>query len=66
MLETMPAGVVIFPRSGISENLADKARHLGIPVWRAAFRPICRSRVRLPAQFEPPHMACSVFADEKD
>ncbi|SEF13082.1 Protein of unknown function [Rhizobiales bacterium GAS191] len=34
MLETMPIGVVIFPGSGISENLADKAKKLGIPVWR--------------------------------
>ena len=34
MLEAMPIGVVVFPGSGISENLADKARVLGIPVWR--------------------------------
>jgi len=34
MLETMPIGVVVFPGSGISENLADKAKRLGIPVWR--------------------------------
>jgi len=30
----MPIGLVLFPGSGISENLADKARRLGIPVWR--------------------------------
>ena len=30
----MPIGIVVFPGSGISENLADKARALGIPVWR--------------------------------
>jgi hypothetical protein len=34
MLELLPAGVVVFPGSGISANLADKARKLGIPVWR--------------------------------
>jgi hypothetical protein len=34
MLEVMPIGVVIFPGSGICENLADTARVLGIAVWR--------------------------------
>lgn len=34
MLETLPIGVIVFPGSGISANLADKARVLGIPVWR--------------------------------
>ena len=34
MLETLPIGVVVFPGSGISQNLADKARKLGIPVMR--------------------------------
>ena len=34
MLSVMPAGVIVFPGSGITENLADKARRLGIPVWR--------------------------------
>jgi hypothetical protein len=33
MLEALPAGLVAFPGSGISANLADKARKLGIPVW---------------------------------
>jgi hypothetical protein len=33
MLETLPIGVIIFPGSGIVENLADKARKMGIPVW---------------------------------
>jgi len=35
-LEAMPIGVLLFPGSGISENLADKARKLGIPVKRFA------------------------------
>jgi hypothetical protein len=30
----MPKGVIIFPGSGNTGNLADKARKLGIPVWR--------------------------------
>ncbi|MDE2392040.1 MAG: DUF2493 domain-containing protein [Rhodospirillales bacterium] len=34
MLEVLPIGIVVFPGSGIQENLADKARRLGIPVWR--------------------------------
>jgi hypothetical protein len=34
MLEALPAGLVAFPGSDISANLADKARKLGIPVWR--------------------------------
>ncbi len=34
MLSTAPAGVIVFPGSGITSNLADKARRLGIPVWR--------------------------------
>src|SRR5260370_32421316 len=34
MLEILPIGVMVFPGTGIQENLADKARKLGIPVWR--------------------------------
>src|SRR5438132_13359127 len=34
MLEALPIGVVVFPGSGISANLADKARKMGIPLWR--------------------------------
>ena len=34
LLEAMPIGVVAFPGSGICANLADKARKMGIPVWR--------------------------------
>ena len=36
MLEVLPIGVLIYPGTGIQENLADKARKLGIPVWRFA------------------------------
>ena len=36
MLDALPIGLIVFPGSGISENLADKARKLGIPVWRFA------------------------------
>ena len=32
----MPIGVIIFPGTGIQENLADKARKMGIPVYRMA------------------------------
>ncbi|MEJ5083763.1 MULTISPECIES: DUF2493 domain-containing protein [unclassified Ochrobactrum] len=34
MLSVMPAGVIVFPGSGITGNLADKARQFGIPVWQ--------------------------------
>ncbi len=33
MLDAMPIGVIVFPGSGTSANLADKSRKLGIPVW---------------------------------
>jgi hypothetical protein len=34
MLEVLPIGVIAFPGSGISANLADKAKKLGIPMWK--------------------------------
>ena len=34
MLAVLPIGVLYFPGTGIQDNLADKARTLGIPVWR--------------------------------
>jgi hypothetical protein len=34
LLEALPIGLVAFPGSGINANLADKAKKLGIPVWR--------------------------------
>jgi len=34
LLEILPIGVMVFPGTGIQDNLADKARKLGIPVWR--------------------------------
>ena len=36
MLDVLPIGVLVFPGTGIQENLADKARRLGIPVWKFA------------------------------
>ncbi|AGS26428.1 DUF2493 domain-containing protein [Rhizobium etli] len=33
MLSILPAGLIVFPGNGITGNLADKARSLGIPVW---------------------------------
>ena len=35
MLDVLPIGVIVFPGSGISANLADKAKKLGIPVWKS-------------------------------
>jgi hypothetical protein len=34
MLNVLPIGVIVFPGTGIQDNLADKARKLGIPVYR--------------------------------
>jgi hypothetical protein len=34
MLDVLPIGVIVFPGSGISANLADKAKKMGIPVWK--------------------------------
>ncbi|VTZ50540.1 conserved hypothetical protein [Methylocella tundrae] len=34
MLDVLPIGVLVFPGTGIQDNLADKARKLGVPVWR--------------------------------
>jgi hypothetical protein len=34
LLDVLPIGVLDFPGTGIRENLADKARKLGIPVWK--------------------------------
>ena len=44
MLEVLPIGVIAFPGSGISANLADKARKLGIPVWRFSDEPATKAR----------------------
>ena len=33
LLDQLPAGLLHFPGTGIA-NLADKARKMGIPVWR--------------------------------
>ena len=37
LLEAMPIGLILFPGSGITDNLADKARKLGVPLFD--FRP---------------------------
>ena len=49
MLEIVPAGVIVFPGSGITGNLADKAKRLGIPVLdhgRAARKRCLSSRLQ--------------------
>ncbi|WMT86499.1 DUF2493 domain-containing protein [Pelagibacterium sp. 26DY04] len=33
ILETLPRGVIVFPGTGIQDNLADKARKLGIKIY---------------------------------
>ena len=39
LLAVLPIGVIVFPGSGISANLADKAKKLGIPVWTFGSEP---------------------------
>jgi len=34
LLAALPIGVLVFPGTGIQDNLADKAKAMGIPVWR--------------------------------
>jgi hypothetical protein len=33
LLDALPIGLVVFPGSGVTDNLADKARNLGIPLF---------------------------------
>ena len=33
MLDILPIGVIVFAGTGIQDNLADKARKLGIPLF---------------------------------
>jgi len=40
MLDVLPIGVIVFPGTGIQDNLADKARKLGVPVWRYGDKPM--------------------------
>ena len=37
LLEAMPIGLILFPGSGITDNIADKAKTLGVPLFD--FRP---------------------------
>ena len=57
LLEALPIGVVVFPGSGISANLADKAKKLGIPVWRFDQPTAKAERRRLGAGFLTPSSA---------
>jgi hypothetical protein len=33
LLEALPIGIVVFPGSGVTDNLADKAKAMGIPLF---------------------------------
>ncbi len=37
LLDTVPIGLIVFPGSGITDNLADKAKQMGVPLYD--FRP---------------------------
>ena len=57
MLETLPIGVLHFPGTGIQDNLADKAKKLGIPVWKfggaSAPRSLSIDKIRRAAHRRP-------------
>jgi hypothetical protein len=38
MLAVMPIATIVFPSSGMQDNLADKAKKLGVPVYRFGSR----------------------------
>ena len=58
MLDVLPIGVMVFPGTGIQDNLADKARKLGIPVWK--FGTAARERrLYAKAEFRRAGKACS-------
>jgi len=48
MLEILPKGVMHLPGTGIHDNLADKAKKLGIPVWK--FGGVCAPPTTAPAK----------------
>ena len=43
MLAVLPIGVMVFPGTGIQANLADKAKKLGIPVWKFGDEPATKA-----------------------
>ena len=71
MLETMPIGVLAFPGNGINENLADKARKLGIPVQKFTEKPALKRRLphsRIPIAPSParvPMLACRATGEQR-
>ena len=47
MLDVLPIGVMVFPGTGIQQNMADKARKFGIPIGNSATA--ARKRHRIPS-----------------
>ncbi|KQZ61091.1 hypothetical protein ASD67_17605 [Sphingopyxis sp. Root1497] len=39
MIEALPVGLIVFPGTGIQDNLADKAKKAGVPLWDFRARP---------------------------
>jgi len=56
MLDVLPIGVIVFPGTGIQENLADKARKLASPCGNSATAARKRHRVPSWAKF---HRTCN-------
>lgn len=64
MLDVLPIGVIVFPGTGIQDNLADKARKLGIPLYD--FRPTGGGRERrLPTRHISNHLFLSITTSSK-
>ena len=43
ILDVLPIGLVVFPGSGITDNLADKAKMMGVPLFDFRTRKTCQS-----------------------
>ena len=57
LLQALPIGVIVFPGSGVTDNLADKAKVLGIPLFRL---PPQRRRVSAASFLDHDHNGLSI------
>ena len=58
MLDIVPAGVIVFPGSGITGNLADKAKRIGIPVLDHREGAVTAPLFLAQPLFRPRHKQC--------
>jgi hypothetical protein len=65
MLAALPIGVIVFPGSGIQDNLADKARKMGIPVYRLGVGGACAPPTPTPGRRIRAESRSSTYEQEK-